>query len=64
MVVEARLEETGSGVVPGGEGWYVLNLRDAEWRHADCRGAVCVVADDFEGRRRGSAQLGINPLPE
>lgn len=46
---------------PGRE-WYVLNMRDAEWRHADGRGAVCVVADDFEGRRRPSAQLGVNPF--
>jgi hypothetical protein len=27
-------------------------MRDAEWRHADGRGAVCVVADDFEGWRQ------------
>lgn len=43
-------------------GWYVVNMRDAEWRHADGRGAVCVVADDFEGLRRASAQLGVNPF--
>jgi uncharacterized cupin superfamily protein len=36
-------------------------MRDAEWRQADGRGAVCVVLDDFEGERR-SAQLGINPF--
>jgi len=43
-------------------GWYVRNMRDAEWRHADGRGAVCVVADDFEGWRDESAQLGVNPF--
>ena len=43
-------------------GWYVVNMREAEWRHADGRGAVCVVADDFEGRRRESAQFGVNPF--
>ena len=37
-------------------------MRDAEWRHADGRGAVCVVADDFEGWRRSSDQLGFNPF--
>ncbi len=42
-------------------GWYVLNLRDAPWRHADGRGAVCTVHDDFENVRR-SAQLGFNPF--
>ena len=62
MVPEAPLEKTGHGLSPTGEGWYVLNMREAEWRHADGRGAVCVVADDFEGWRRESAQLGVNPF--
>jgi uncharacterized cupin superfamily protein len=61
VVPEAKLERTEHGLVPQGDGWYVLGLRDAEWRHADGRGAVCVVHDDFEGRRR-SAQLGVNPF--
>jgi uncharacterized cupin superfamily protein len=42
-----------------GDGWFVLNMRDAEWRHAAGRGAVCVVLDDFEGERR-ALQLGVN----
>jgi uncharacterized cupin superfamily protein len=58
---EAKLERTEHGLVPNGEGWYVLNMRDAEWRHADGRGAVCVVADDFEGWRT-FAQVGVNPF--
>jgi uncharacterized cupin superfamily protein len=62
MVPESQPEQTEHGHVPKGEGWFVLNLRDAEWRHADGRGAVCVVADDFEGWRRESNQLGINPF--
>jgi uncharacterized cupin superfamily protein len=45
--------------MPDTDRWYVLNLRDAEWRHADGRGAVCVAVDDFEGLR-GSQQLGVN----
>ncbi len=44
-----------------GDGWFVLDLRDAEWRHADGRGAVCVALDDFEGERK-VAQLGVNPF--
>jgi uncharacterized cupin superfamily protein len=36
-------------------------MRDAEWRHTDGRGAVCVVLDDFEGWRQ-SKQLGVNPF--
>ena len=62
MVPEAKLEKTEYGVAPRGEGWYVLNMRDAEWRHADGRGAVCIVGDDFEGWRRESDQLGVNPF--
>lgn len=61
-VPEAPLEQTEHGLSPAGAGWYVLNMREAEWRHADGRGAVCVVGDDFEGRRRESAQLGVNPF--
>jgi uncharacterized cupin superfamily protein len=61
MVPEANLEQTEHGLVPKGAGWYVLNMRDAEWRHVDGRGAVCVVADDFEGWRQHE-QLGVNPF--
>jgi len=43
------------------DGWYVLNLRDAEWRYAEGRGAVCVALDDFEGYRR-DLQYGFNPF--
>jgi uncharacterized cupin superfamily protein len=59
---EATLTKTDKGLAPRGDGWYVLNMRDAEWRHAEGRGAVCVVADDFEGWRREANQLGINPF--
>jgi uncharacterized cupin superfamily protein len=61
MVSESKLEKTEHGLVPKGEGWFVLNMRDAEWRHAEGRGAVCVVADDFEGWRHLD-QFGVNPF--
>jgi len=32
MVNEAKLEETDSGLVPRGEGWYVINAREARWQ--------------------------------
>jgi uncharacterized cupin superfamily protein len=60
VIREAKLEQTGHGLAPRGDGWYVLNMREAEWRHADGRGAVCVISDDFEGWRRESDQLGVN----
>jgi uncharacterized cupin superfamily protein len=62
MVPESQLEQTAHGLAPRGAGWYVLNMRDAEWRHEDGRGAVCVVSDDFEGWRRDADQLGFNPF--
>ena len=61
MIPESKLEKTEHGLVPKGEGWFVLSMQDAEWRHADGRGAVCIVLDDFEGWR-GPHQLGVNPF--
>ena len=45
MIPEARLEPTDHGTVPQGEGWFVLNARDARWRPGEGRGAFCI----FEG---------------
>jgi uncharacterized cupin superfamily protein len=61
MVPESKLEKTEHGLVSKGEGWFVLNMRDAVWRHGDGRGAVCVALDDFEGERQVE-QLGVNPF--
>jgi uncharacterized cupin superfamily protein len=55
MVPEARLEPTEYGLVPEGDGWFVLNVRDAAWRAAEGRGAIC----DLEGEPE-FAQLGIH----
>jgi uncharacterized cupin superfamily protein len=38
MVPEAGLEKTEAGLVPVGEGWFVLNAREARWRHREGRG--------------------------
>jgi uncharacterized cupin superfamily protein len=59
MVEEARLEPTPEGLVPRGEGWFVLNAREAAWRHAEGRSAICA----FEGSGEGALdfhQLGVN----
>ena len=61
MVPEAKPTQTEHGLEAGGEGWFLLNLRDAVWRHADGTGAVCLALDDFENERR-DAQLGVNPF--
>jgi uncharacterized cupin superfamily protein len=55
MVPEAPLEQTDAGLVPKGDGWFVLNARDARWYHLDERPSFC----DFEGET-DFPQLGIN----
>jgi len=55
MVPEAPLEQTDAGLVPRGEGWFVLNARESRWYHTSGRSAVC----DFEGDV-DFAQIGIN----
>jgi uncharacterized cupin superfamily protein len=55
MVPETRLEETEYGLVPEGDGWFVVDAREARWRHGEGRAAIC----EFEGDP-GFAQLGIN----
>jgi uncharacterized cupin superfamily protein len=39
VVPEAPLEQTDSGLVAAGEGWFVLNAREARWHYGDGRGA-------------------------
>ncbi len=55
MVGEAELLQTSTGVVPDGEGWFVLSARAARWHHATGRSAVC----EFEGATPFE-QVGIN----
>ena len=55
VVPEAPLESTEEGLVPKGEGWFVLNARDAPWWERPGRGARC----SFEGEPE-FPQLGIN----
>jgi uncharacterized cupin superfamily protein len=38
MVPEASLEQTEFGLLPAGEGWFVLNARTARWVHRPGRG--------------------------
>jgi uncharacterized cupin superfamily protein len=38
MVPEARLKDTGSGLVPESAGWFVMNAREARWFEKPGRG--------------------------
>lgn len=53
-VPEAELQETELGLVPQGEGWFVLNARDATWIRSEERGQDT----DFEGGQEWT-QLGV-----
>ena len=55
MVPEAPLEQTEHGLVPAGEGWFVLDAREARWYDRGPRGALC----DFEGETE-FPQVGVN----
>ncbi len=55
MVPEAPLEQIEGGLVPGGEGWFVVNAREARWLHREGRGESL----PFEGPT-DFPQVGIN----
>jgi uncharacterized cupin superfamily protein len=60
MVPESELVSTEHGLVPKGQGWFVLNARETQWWERPGRGVLC----EFEGAGfEGAAdfeQLGIN----
>ncbi len=60
MIPEAELVATERGLVPKGEGWFVLNTRETQWWERPGRGVLC----EFEGAGFEGAtdfhQLGIN----
>jgi len=60
MVPEAELVSTENGLVPKGQGWFVINARETHWWEREGRGVLC----EFEGAGFEGAtdfeQLGIN----
>ena len=55
VVPEAPMDAREGGLKPSGEGWFVVNAREAEWVHNEEFGAGVT----FEGRPH-FAQFGIN----
>jgi len=51
---EAELKQTGAGLIPQGDGWFVLNAREVSWITSAERGQDT----DFEGAQEWT-QLGI-----
>jgi uncharacterized cupin superfamily protein len=56
VVPEAPLERTEHGLVPVGEGWFVLNTRDARWFDGGELGGLYT---SFEGENARFPQLGF-----
>ena len=54
-VPEVPSRSTKYGLVNDGDGWFVINARDARWRDYGPLGIAC----DFEGKRRFK-QIGVN----
>ena len=57
---EARLEDSGSGLAPGSDGWFVVNVRDAQWLTSEngekqASGSECA----FDSRKAEFPQFGI-----
>ena len=57
---EAPLEDNGSGLAPADAGWFVVNVRDAQWLSSEggqrrSTGAEC----NFESRKAEFAQFAV-----
>lgn len=52
----ALLTDSGSGLVPAEDGWFVVNVREAEWRTTETFGSGA----GFEAEGRAFTDLGIN----
>jgi len=62
-VPEARLDDFGSGLAPVTGGWFVVNVRDAEWFTSERRGARCAFESEYPPAGTAPVrfpQLGIN----
>ncbi len=57
---EAQLEDSGSGLTPVTDGWFVVNVREAEWWFAESRGARCAFENEYGDPPVEFEQLGIN----
>ena len=56
----AQLEDFGSGLTPVTQGWFVVNVCDAEWGFSERRGARCAFESEYGDPPVEFAQFGIN----
>ncbi|MDQ2911573.1 MAG: cupin domain-containing protein [Actinomycetota bacterium] len=60
MVPEAPLERTEAGLVTAGEGWFVLNAREARWRHREGRASLPFTGSTEFEVETYFPQVGVN----
>jgi len=61
VIPEASLEQSDGGLAPSSDGWLVLNAREAGWRHAAGRGALCDFEGDVEFPQLGVTLWALGP---
>jgi quercetin dioxygenase-like cupin family protein len=59
-VPEAKLRDSGSGLTPVSQGWFVVNVAEAEWWFAESRGARCAFENEYGDQPVEFDQLGVN----
>jgi uncharacterized cupin superfamily protein len=59
-VTEAQLEDLGSGLTPVTQGWFVVNVRDAEWWFAETRGGRCGFENEYGDSPVELPEVGFN----
>ena len=60
-MAEARLENSGSGLAPAEGGWFLVNVRDAQWLTSETSGPLRPSGAEcsFEGPQAEFTQYGI-----
>jgi uncharacterized cupin superfamily protein len=61
MVPEAPIERTDLGLVPAGQGWFVINAREARWRRREGRGHSLPFEGDTEFPQVGIYLYVLDP---
>jgi uncharacterized cupin superfamily protein len=61
MAAEAPLDRTEHGLVPKGDGWFVLNAREAPWLERAGRGRRCVFEGGVEFPQIGVSLYVLGP---
>ncbi|HYX85570.1 MAG TPA: cupin domain-containing protein [Gaiellales bacterium] len=58
---EAGFEDTGAGLAPAGEGWFVVNVRDTAWLRSDHFGGAAIFESDAAADWDIGYTIGVIP---